>query len=184
MPSPGQCAEPRRPSTGGSVLFTLPLLWESTVTKVTHRNGLFGLRVPEASWKLRAHVLSHKQETESANWKGCVYSKGPLQQCLLQQGCTIQTSPPEAASPRGFKLRLWGSLVTKPPRTPPAGKCPEQLNPQCRRQAGSYEGGVGAVGLPGFKKFPSRVMKIFRNQTVAVLRINSPRPPPDSELDS
>lgn len=29
-------------------------------------------------------------------------------------------------------------------------------------------GGLGAMGLPGFKEFPSRVMKIFWNQIVAV----------------
>lgn len=51
---PGCSAKPRpvckRLSMRGSVLFTLPLLWESTVTEAAQRNGLFGLMVPEGSW--------------------------------------------------------------------------------------------------------------------------------------
>lgn len=37
-----------------------------------------------------------------------------------------------------------------------------------QKTGGSCEGGVGAVGLPDFKEFSSRVMEIFWSQIVAV----------------
>lgn len=101
------------------------------MTKAAQRYGLLGLKVPEGSW----------QEAERSRLE----SQAGSRESNLERICLpTQTSPLEAASPSGFKLlRLWGSLVTKPPQSPLAGKCPEQIKPQCRRQEGAIRWGRG-----------------------------------------
>lgn len=122
--------------------------------------GFFDLwfqRARGGSWRLRAHILSHKQR---ANWKGYIYPQSPLPTMPSPARLYHPNLPTKASSSSGFEfLTLWGSLVIKPSQNPPAGKCPEQIEPYCRRQAGATRVGQGPWDSQASRRFPSRVMK-------------------------